>query len=86
MPHSFNISINNDLPSTLKEVEDSILKNGGEFSGDTTSGEFSGKSILGMIKGEYQCLSDNQVKVTIVKKPFAASNGRIESEICGYFA
>ena len=52
MSHSFNISINNDLTSTLKKVEDAIVKHGGKFTGDTSSGEFSGKTMLGEIKGK----------------------------------
>ena len=86
MSHSFNISINSDLPTILKEVEDSIVKNGGKFKGDASSGEFSGKTMLGKIQGEYACISDNEVKITIVKKPFAAPNGKVESVISKYFS
>jgi len=86
MPHSFKISIQCDLTSILREAEDSIVKNGGKFEGDTNSGEFAGKSILGKIKGEYACISDDEVEITIVKKPFAASNGKIESAIREYFS
>ena len=86
MAHSFNISIQSDLSSILKEVEDSIVKNGGKFNGDISSGEFAGKTILGKVKGEYACISDDEVEITIVKKPFAASKGKIESAIREYFA
>ena len=86
MPHSFKISITDDLSSTLKEVEDAIVEGGGEFEGDTCSGKFSGKTLLGKVKGEYNCLSDDAVEITIIKKPFVASNGRIESAIRDYFA
>ncbi len=81
MAHSFKISINSDLSSILKEVEDSIVNNGGKFKGDTSSGEFAGNTIPGKIKGEYVCIADNEVEITIVKKPFAAPNGKIESAI-----
>lgn len=86
MSHSFNIKINGELHSVLKEVEDSILKNGGKFKGDTNTGEFSGKTILGRIHGEYDCISEHEVKITIVKKPFATSKGKIESEIIKFFS
>ncbi|RLA48762.1 MAG: hypothetical protein DRR42_16380 [Gammaproteobacteria bacterium] len=86
MPHSFNISILCDLSSILKEAENSIVKNGGMFKGDTRSGEFAGKTILGKIKGEYARISDDEVEITIVKKPFAAPNGKIESAIREYFS
>lgn len=86
MPHSFKISIKTDLPDALREVEDAIIENGGVFKGDTSRGVFSGKTILGKIKGEYACLSDDNIEVTIVKKPFAAPNGKIESAIREYFS
>ena len=86
MPHSFKISIQSDLSSILKETEDSIIKNGGKFKGDTSSGEFAGKTILGKVKGEYTCISDDEIEITIVKKPFAAPNGKIESAIREYFS
>lgn len=86
MPHSFNILVQCDLSSILKEAEDSIVKNGGKFNGDTSSGEFAGKTILGKIIGEYACISDDEVEITIVKKPLAASNGKIESAIREYFS
>lgn len=86
MAHSFIITIEDDLASTLKEVEDAIIENGGEFEGDTSSGEFSGKTKLGKVMGEYNCLEDNEVEITITKKPFAAPKGKIESAIREYFA
>ena len=62
------------------------MKNGGEFKGDTYKGEFSGKTMLGKIKGEYTCLSDDEVEVTIIKKPLAAAKSKIESAIREYFS
>jgi len=86
LAYSFKISIDEELSTTLKKVEDAIVENGGEFKGDTTSGEFSGKTILGKVKGEYNYNSDDQIEITITKKPFAVPKSKIESAIREYFA
>ena len=81
MAHTFKISINNDLSSTLKKVEKTIVESGGKFKGDTDKGTFSGK-----VKGEYVVLSKNKVEITITKKPFVVPSRKIESAIREYFA
>ncbi len=86
MSHSFKIEIEEDLSSILEEVESTIVKNGGEFKGDTSQGKFAGKTLFGKIKGEYICLSDDEVEITITKKPLAAPKSKIESEIRKYFS
>lgn len=86
MPHTFTISIEKDLSITLKEVKAIIVENGGKFKGNTSKGQFIGKSILGKIKGEYAALSDNEIKITITKKPLVTSKGKVESAIRKYFA
>lgn len=85
MAHTFKISIEKDLSSMLKEVENAIIESGGEFEGDTSKGVFSGKSILGKIKGEYASLSEEEIEITITKKPFIAPTKKIESAIREYF-
>jgi len=86
LAYSFKISVKKDLLATLKEVEDTIVENGGEFKGDTSSGIFFGKTIIGKVRGEYNSISDNEVEITITKKPFIASKGKIESAIREYFS
>lgn len=86
MSYSFKISIKEDLSSTLKEVENAIIENGGAFKGDTSSGKFSGKTILGKVHGEYSSISNDEVEITITKKPFIASKGKVESAIREYFS
>ena len=86
MSHSFTISIKDDLSSTLKEVEAAIIESGGRFEGNTRAGVFSGKSMLGSVKGEYTSLSDDEVEIRIIKKPFAAPKSKIESAIREYFS
>lgn len=86
MSHSFVISVNDDLSSTLKDVETAIVEKGGVFTGDASNGEFSGKTILGKIKGKYTCLADDEIEITITKKPFAVTKRKIESAVREYFA
>jgi len=86
MSHTFKISIEKDLSSTLEEVESAIIESGGEFKGNTSKGKFAGKSILGKIKGEYAALPGGDIKITITKKPLAAPKSKIESSIREYFA
>ncbi len=81
MSHTFKILINNDLPSTLRKVEQAIIEKGGKFKGDTDKGEFSGK-----VKGKYIVFSEDNVEITITKKPFAIPSRKIESVIREYFA
>ena len=84
MAHTFNIFINNDLSSTLKKVEKTIVEKGGKFKGDMGKGEFSGK-----IKGKYVVYSKDKgkgkIEITITKKPFVVPNRKIESAIREYF-
>jgi len=80
MAHTFNIFINNDLSSTLKKVEKTIVEKGGKFKGDMGKGEFSGK-----IKGKYIVFSKGKIEITITKKPFVVPNRKIESAIREYF-
>ena len=86
MPHTFKISIEKELSITLKEVKAIIVENGGKFIGNTSKGKFLGKTILGKIKGEYASLSENEIKITIIKKPFVTSKSKVESAIREYFA
>jgi len=86
MSLSFKISIEKNLQTALKEVESTIVDNGGKFQGNATQGQFSGKTILGKVKGEYVVLSENEIEILITKKPFIAPNSKIESAIRKYFS
>jgi len=86
LAYSFKISIKKDLSASLKEAEDAIVENGGEFKGDTSNGIFLGKTMMGKVQGEYSSISDNEVEITITKKPFIASKGKIESAIREFFS
>ena len=85
MSHAFTVQLNNEIPSVLKKVESEITGNGGSFMGNEEKGSFDGKSLLGLIRGEYSCVSGNEIRITITHKPLLVPYSVIESEIRKYF-
>ena len=85
MSHAFTIQLNDEIPSVLKKVESEITGSGGSFKGNFEKGSFDGKSLLGLIRGEYFCISGNEIRITITHKPFLVPYHVIESEIKKYF-
>lgn len=85
MSHAFTVRLNDEIPSVLKKVETEITGGGGNFKGNSEKGSFDGKSLLGLIRGEYSCVSGNEIKITITHKPFLVPYHVIESEIKKYF-
>jgi len=86
MSHSFIIKINDDIHAILKKVESSIIGSGGTFEGTSERGIFHGKSVVGLIKGEYCSVADDEIKITIKDKPFIVPHSMIETEIRKYFS
>ena len=80
----FDVTVNGNLAVVLDQVRSKIVGAGGNFSGDTTSGAFSGPSPVGMIEGKYS-VRGNVVTITITSKPIPAPCGMIESETRDYF-
>jgi hypothetical protein len=78
----FNLPFNGDAQSLLKRAEQEIVNKGGAFSGDAEQGSFRAKTPLGSIEGAYQVL-ENEVALTITKKPFLLSCKKIEKELRG---
>lgn len=85
MSHSFKISLNDSPASVLQKVGEAIRSGGGIFQGDMEKGSFSGDTVLGIVRGEYRCLPDNNIIITITGKPFLVPYSMIESEIRQYF-
>ena len=85
MSHAFTVKLNNEIPLVLKKVESEITGSGGSFKGNSEKGSFDGKSLLGLIRGEYCCVSNNEIRITITHKPFLVPYHVIESEIRKYF-
>ena len=68
-------------PSTLVcEAKKVAKENNATFSGDTTSGSFSGRGV----KGRYK-IEGGTVKVTITDKPALASWSKVESKVKEFF-
>jgi hypothetical protein len=86
MPHSFTIKATDEISELLRRVEAEITGSGGSFSGNLKCGSFNGISLLGAIRGEYRCISKNEINITITNKPFIVPYGKIETEIKKYFS
>lgn len=86
MPHSFTVTLCDEISAVLERVESEITSKGGSFEGDTERGSFAGRSLLGVIKGEYRGITEIEIRITITGKPFAVPYGMIESEIRKYFS
>ncbi|RPI34920.1 MAG: hypothetical protein EHM54_08975 [Nitrospiraceae bacterium] len=85
MAHSFTVKLTDEISSVIGRVRDEITGSGGRFEGNDEYGSFDGSSFLGTIKGEYRCISGNEIEITITDKPFILPYGTIESEIKQYF-
>ena len=81
----FDVTIKGKPKDVLGQVRKKISDAGGSFAGDEHAGTFSGKSVLGDIKGSYS-VSGQTATITITSKPFLAPCGKIESTIRDYFS
>ena len=84
MGHSFTVTLTDEISSVLGRVKAEITENGGRFEGNSEYGSFDGKTVLGLIRGEYRS-SGGEIEITITHKPFIVPYSRIESEIKQYF-
>ncbi len=80
MSRSFSIKLTS-TPNTLIEKAKKVAEeNDATFSGDTTSGSFTGSGV----EGSYEITGDT-VTVTISKKPFYATWSIVESRVRVFF-
>jgi hypothetical protein len=79
------LAVKGRLEQTLALVEQALRVQGGQFKGNEESGEFSGKTPLGEVRGEYR-VQDGQIQIRIVRKPTMVPMAMIEKEIRGFFA
>lgn len=84
--HSFIVKLHDEISSILEKVKSKITGNGGRFEGNVKCGTFHGKSVLGLIKGEYRSISDREIEITIEDKPFIVPYRTIESKIKEYLS
>ena len=85
MATTFTLPLTQDKDAALKNINTSITEAGGEFNGDTGSGAFSGNTPMGMIKGSY-VINNDEIEVTITKKPMLLSKFAIKAAIKEYLA
>lgn len=86
MAHSFTISVAGPMSVTLGKVGEEITCGGGVFRGNESCGTFSGKTPLGLIRGDYCCVSGEEIRITIVDKPLLVPYSMIEAKIREYFS
>ena len=81
----FDVPVPADLPALLSRVQTLIVREGGQFAGDSHAGRFSGVSPVGPIEGRYT-VQGASIRITITNKPMLAPCGAIEARIRKYFA
>ena len=83
-----------DFPGTASQfttkASSAITAKGGQFTGDTSTGNFHIKTAIGAVEGHYEVLaassaSQTPVAVTITKKPFIVSTSQIKQAISDFF-
>lgn len=76
MSKTFVYKMKRDPEELLPIVKKKAKENGVDFKGDEKNGRVSGKGV----KGSYS-VSDNQLRITVDKKPFIVSWGFIEKKL-----
>jgi hypothetical protein len=87
---SFNIDYPGKSADFVVNANQAIKTKGGVFSGDASKGNFSLKTLVGAVQGNYQVISEagspqTKIAVTITKKPFIVPMKKIQEVITGYF-
>jgi len=81
MSHKFTINLTCSATEALDKAKCAVESSGGQLTGDTVSGNFSGSGVIGV----YQ-MSGSDVTITITKKPFIAPMSLIESKVREFFS
>jgi hypothetical protein len=76
----FSIPFSSNAESLIARANQQIEKSGGSFTGDTSQGNFQGTTPIGSIVGSYQ-IEGQEIILSITKKPFLLSCGKIEKEL-----
>ena len=74
---NFSISFNGTPEEVFNKAKGAVEKQGGTFSGDTSSGNFS-LNVFGNISGTY-AVAGNQLNIVIEDKPMMIPCAAIES-------
>jgi hypothetical protein len=75
---SFNVNYTGDKSQLLNKIK-STIGDKGQFAGDESRGDFEGNTPLGKFAGSY-AINGDDITITINKKPFLVSTGRIKEE------
>ena len=76
----FNLSISSDPTALIRRAKQEIERAGGSLNGDASQGTFQAKTPIGSIQGSYT-VGDQQITLSIAKKPLLLSCKRIEKEL-----
>ena len=78
---NFSIEFSGSADDVYSRAKAAVEKQGGTFSGDSSSGQFS-INVFGNISGNYS-VSGNQLQISIEEKPMMIPCGAIESALKG---
>jgi hypothetical protein len=84
MSNSFSVTVPGSIDTAIAMAKTAITTEGGSFMGDNQSGQFTGTSPIGDVKGNYT-VAGNVVNITITEKPFLAPMSLIEQKIRDFF-
>jgi hypothetical protein len=82
---NFSIPFSTSAEALAEKARYAISNAGGNFLGDSNSGNFDVSTPLGTIRGNYLIQGDT-IHVSITSKPFLVSCGLIEKQLQGYFS
>ncbi len=80
---TIHIDFNTTADQLVSQAQAAIINAGGQFSGDTGSGDFGISTPLGSVKGTYTIVGQ-QIIILITDKPFLVSCNKIETELRRY--
>ena len=78
MANQFTVKYPGDKTELLNKIKN-MVGDKGRLDGNQDSGNFEGNTPVGSFEGSYTIAGDD-ITVTIDKKPFLVSNGRIQEE------
>jgi hypothetical protein len=80
---NFSIAFNGSPEELIERARKAINEAGGEFFGDTFTGEFSLSTFIGKISGSYNA-APMKLEIEIMDKPVFISCSRIKEELEKY--
>ena len=85
MAFSFNVKFSSGAENAIAKAKNAVSGGGGSFNGDNKSGDFSGKTPLGKVVGNYRVISDNEATITITSKPGLLTESKVKTEVAKFF-